>query len=85
MRSIITIFICSLLVLSCANPKIISVLQEESAAEMPCDPSRIEIVEHQELANGDMTWTGLCNGDTYLCRKESGSVSCSKTASQFPN
>lgn len=85
MRIIITMFICSLFVLGCANPKIISVLQEDSAGQMSCDPSRIEIVEHQELDNGDMTWTGLCLGDTYQCRKESGVVSCSKMASQFPN
>jgi len=85
MRILSTLFICSLFVLSCANPKIISVLQEDSAGQMPCDPSRIEIVEHQELANGDMTWTGLCLGDTYQCRKEGGAVSCSKMASQFPN
>ncbi len=85
MRILATAVICSMFIFSCANPKIISVLQEESASQIPCNPTRIEIVEHQELPNGDMTWTGLCLGDTYQCRKESGVVSCSKMSSQFPN
>ena len=85
MKIFTTLVICSLFLLSCANPKIISVLQEDSVGQIPCPAERIEIVEHQELDNGDMTWTGLCLGDTYQCRKEGGVVSCSKMASQFPN
>ena len=83
---IFTVAVVSVLfILSCANPKIISVLQEESSGQMQCEPGHIEIIEHRKLDNGDMTWTALCDGDTYQCRNEGGTVSCSKMASQFPN
>ena len=85
MKILSAVFICSILLLSCANPKIISVLQEESSKQMQCEPGHIEIIQHQKLDNGDMTWTALCNGDTYQCRDEEGAVSCSRMSSQFPN
>lgn len=77
--------ISCLFILSCANPKIISVLQGDSAGHIPCPAEKIEIVEHQKLADGDMTWVGLCLGDTYQCSKKDGVISCSQMASQFPN
>jgi len=85
MRTVLTvIFLCSIL-FSCANPKIISVLQEDSVGQIPCPAEKIEIIEHQKKENGDMMWTALCLGDTYQCSKEGGVVSCSEMASQFPN
>ena len=85
MKSLLLIvFLCSF-VFGCANPKIVSVLQEDSVGQIPCPAGKIEIIEHQELENGDMTWTALCLGDTYQCSKKGGVVSCSEMASQFPN
>ena len=85
MRKILSIILLSSIMFGCGNPKIISVLQEESVGQIPCPAQKIEIIEHQEKENGDMMWTALCLGDTYQCNKEGGIVSCSEMASQFPN
>ena len=85
MRIILSVIFLSSIMFGCGNPKIISVLQEESVGQIPCPAQKIEIIEHQKKENGDMMWTALCLGDTYQCSKEGGVVSCSEMASQFPN
>ncbi|MGI9534012.1 MAG: hypothetical protein ACR2NW_03605 [Thermodesulfobacteriota bacterium] len=85
MKSLIVIFFLSSLIFGCGNPKIVSVLQEDSVGQIPCPAEKIEIIEHQKKENGDMMWTALCLGDTYQCDKKGGVVSCSEMASQFPN
>ena len=85
MKKLVIIILIGSGIISCANPKIVSVLQEESVGQIPCPAEKIEIVEHQKKENGDMIWTALCLGETYQCSKEAGVVSCSEMASQFPN
>ena len=65
------IFVCSF-IFGCGNPKIVSVLQEDSVGQIPCPAEKIEIIEHKELESGEMTWTALCLGDTYQCSKKNG-------------
>ena len=77
--------IVCLFLFSCGNPKIISVLQEDSVGQVPCPAEKIEIAQHQKLENGDMMWTALCLGETYECTNKGGVVSCNEMASQFPN
>ena len=85
MTKLLALLFLSLSVLSCGNPKIVSVLQEDSVGQIPCPAEKIEIIEHKELESGEMTWTALCLGDTYQCSKKNGSVRCTEMASQFPN
>ena len=83
-KPVVIIFVC-FYIFGCGNPKIVSVLQEDSVGQIPCPAEKIEIIEHSKLESGEMTWTALCIGDTYQCNKKNGSVRCTEMASQFPN
>ena len=85
MRVLTAVVFTAIIFYGCASPKILSVLQQESVGQIPCPAEKIEIIEHQKEDNGDMTWTGLCLGETYRCSKKGGVVSCSEMSSQMPN
>ncbi|MEQ9619154.1 MAG: hypothetical protein RIG61_08275 [Deltaproteobacteria bacterium] len=75
--------------LSCGNPYEIQTLQEQSVTQIPCPPDRIEIIEHVIHQDGSASWTALCQGRTYSCRRAAGEasnpeVSCSEMESQMP-
>jgi len=75
----------------CANPKYVSLMQEQSAGQIPCYAGNIEIIEHnlnKEDSSG--SWMALCSGRTYLCKRsaDSGegdpSVTCEESIAQMP-
>ena len=87
MKITLIISAIAILAFSCGNPYVIQSLQDQSVPHIPCNADHIEIIQHVIHDDGSATWTGLCNGRTYNCQRQSGDkgeVNCSESASQMP-
>lgn len=93
MKTILIIISIIFTIFSCANPRYLTVMQEESVGQIPCNAEHIEIIEHKiNREEGSATWTALCNGRSYFCKRpgtnntdsENLNVTCEESIAQMP-